>query len=219
VWLLHKLDRPLRLLMRVVGRGYKAQHTGLYELTDLLDVLDLQATQADSRITPEEISLMRHVLQFGDLKVRDVLRPRANVKTIAATDTVGPILLDELHASGQSSFPVKKTARSKEIVGTLHLGDIGIHSTGKVGDYLTLGVTYINEGDSLADALHAFYQTRRQLFIVVDAFEEYVGVLTLEDILFELVDKPKINENIGSYDDPSAVATHETSQSDKTVVE
>lgn len=228
--LLHLLDRPLKYVARLTKKRYAAQHSGLYELNDLMNLLDLQSTQADSRITTEEIDLIRHVLQFGDHKVRDVLRPRNSVKSIAITDAVGPVLLDELHASGQSSFPVKKSARSKEIVGTLHIGDVGIHSTGTVQDYVTPGVTYIHEADSLADALHAFYQTRRQLFIVVDSFEANVGILTLEDILFELVDRPELNNQLGSHDDitvvaarhnhkPTPEAESELSETDQTVVE
>ncbi len=229
-WMLRHLDRPLRRLAKLSHKRYKAQHSGLYELNDLMNLLDLQSTQPDSRITTEEIDLMRHVLRFGEHKVRDVLRPRKQVRSVAITDAVGPVLLDELHASGQTSFPVKKAARSKEIVGTLHIGDVGIHSTGTVQDYVTPGVTYIHESDNLADALHVFYQTRRQLFIVVDSFEAYVGVLTLEDILFELVDRPAPNDMLGSHDDIAVVAARhprqpvvatdaELPETDQTVVE
>lgn len=204
--LLHVLDPILQRLGAPFQRRYMSAGSGLYELQDLLDLLDLQASQPDSRITTEELDLMRQVLRFGEYKVRDVLRPRTLIKSVATSDAIGPILLDELHASGQTAFPVKKTPRSKEIVGSLHIGDIGIHSTGTVAEYMTAGATYIHESDSLADALHVFYQTKRQLFIVINSFEEYVGVLTLEDILHELVGRPDPDENLGSHDDAGAVA-------------
>lgn len=223
VWLLHKLDPLLYGLARPVTKHYVGGHSGIYELQDLLDLLDLQSQQPDSRITTEEIGLIRQVLTFGDRKVRDVLRPRAKVKSVALGDTVGPVLLDELHASGQTVFPVKKTPRSKEIVASLHLGDVGIHSTGTVEEYVTQGVKYVNEGDSLSDALHEFFQTKQQLFVVIDAHEEYVGVITLEDILFELAGRPAADEQLGSHDDPAAVAERhpeqEADNSGQTVVE
>ena len=218
-WVLHYADPILGRLARWGAKHRPPKHSGLYELKDLFDLLDIQSHQPDSRITPEEIDLMRHVLTFGDLKVRGSLRPRQQTKSIALDDTVGPILLDELHASGQTSFPVKKSARSKEIVGVLHLGDVGIHSKGKVEDYVSQGVTYIHESDSLADALHVFYQTKRQLFIVVNSFEEYVGVLTLQDVLQELANHPPANEDLGSHDDKSAVAGRHPRKSGETVVE
>lgn len=225
-WLLHYTDPLWQQIGAPLLHRYRPHHSGMYELEDLLNLLDLQSRQPDSRITSEEIDLIRQVLQFGDRKVRDVLRPRKQVKSVALTDAIGPVLLDELHASGQSSFPVKKSPRSKEIVGSLHLHDVGIHSTGLVQDYATQNVIYIHENDSLADALHVFYQTKQQLFVVVDSYAEYVGILTLEDILFVLVGRPEANETLGSHNDSQSVAarhgaqsTNKTDESDETVVE
>jgi CBS domain containing-hemolysin-like protein len=190
VWKLHYLDPILQRFVTLFAKHYRPKHSGVYELQDMLDLLDLQSQQADSRVTSEEIDLMRKVLTFGDKKVRDVLRPREHVKAVALGDTVGPILLDELHASGQAVFPVKKSARSKEIVASLHLADLGIHSTGTVEDYVTSGVKTVDEGDTLASVLHAFYQTKQQLFVVTDQEAEFVGIVTLEDILHVLVGRP-----------------------------
>jgi len=216
---LHYIDPFLTRVAAFTAKYHRPKHSGLYEINDLLDLLDLQAAQTDSRITTEEIDLMRNVLQFGNLKVRDSLRPRQKIKTVSLEDTVGPVLLDEIHASGQTSFPVKKTARSKEIVGVLHVGDVGIHSTGTVQDYATQGISYIHESDNLADALHVFYQTRRQLLVVVNSFEEYVGILTLEDVLHQLVNQPAADEVLGSHDDKTVVALRHPRKSEQTVVE
>lgn len=202
--------RPLLALAERVRQRYTPSHTGLFEKADFLALLDRQSRQPDSRITPEELDLVKHVLSFGDYKVRDTLRPRKLVKAVAAGDAIGPVLLDELHASGQTSFPVKKGPRSETIVGTLHLSDVGIHSTGTVKDHMHEGVTFVHEADSLADALHAFYQTKRQLFVAVNSFEEYVGVITLQDILHQLVGRPEPNETLGSHDDLAAVAARHT---------
>jgi CBS domain containing-hemolysin-like protein len=227
VAILHTTDPVLR---RIAGPFQKHQlpsHSGLYELEDMLDLLDLQSRQPDSRITTEQIDLIRNVLTFGSQKVRDVLRPRSTVKTVALNDAIGPVLLDELHASGQTVFPVKKTPRSKDVVASLHIDDVGLHSTGLVEDYVAQGVTYIHESDSLADALHVFYQTKRQLFVVINSFEEYVGVLTLEDILHTIVGRPLPDEELGSHDDSATVAARHpkgkakpaVAESDETVVE
>lgn len=227
VAVLRYTDPPFDRLAKPLAKRQVTHHSGLYELHDLLDLLDLQSRQPDSRITTEEIELIRSVLQFSSQKVRNVLRPRNRVKTVALSDAIGPVLLDELHASGQTVFPVKKTPRSKEIVAALHIDDVGLHSTGLIEDYVTPGVTYIHESDNLADALHVFYQTKRQLFVVINSFEEYVGVLTLEDILHTLVGRPAPDERLGSHDDSAVVAARHprgkakraVAESDETVVE
>ncbi len=227
VTVLHYTGPLLRVVAAPFQKHQVPQHSGLYELEDMLDLLDLQSKQPDSRITTEQIELIRNVLAFGNQKVRDVLRPRSQVKTVALNDAIGPVILDELHASGQTVFPVKKTPRSKDIVASLHIDDVGLHSTGKVEDYVARGVTYIHEGDSLTDALHVFYQTKRQLFVVINSFEEYVGVLTLEDILHTLAGRPAPDEQLGSHDDSASVAARHphkkakpvVAESDETVVE
>ena len=217
VWKLHYLDAPFKLLARWFDKHVQPRHSGLYELQDFLDLLNLQSQQTDSRITTEEIELIRNVIGFGDQRVGDVMRPRKGIKTVSVGDAIGPVLLDELHASGQTVFPVKKSARSKEIVASLHLGDIGIHSTGSVQDYATQGANYINESDTLADALHAFFQTKQQLFIVIDNEQEYLGVITLEDILHTLVGRPAADEQLGSHDDAMIVSSrHDDISSPKT---
>lgn len=220
VWLLNRLDPLLRRVSAPFLRRYPEEHSGLYEIRDFLDLLDLQSHQPDSRITTEQIELIRQVLQFGDRKVRDALRPRDSIKSVSLNDAIGPVILDELHASGQTVFPVKKSPRSKEIVASLHLDDVGLHSTGTVEDYAAMGVTYIHESDNLADALHVFYQTKRQLFVVINSFEEYVGVLTLEDILHTLAGRPNPDEKLGTHDDSASVAArHSTTKSEPAVAE
>lgn len=215
VWTLHYLDAPLRAVARFTGRYYRPRHSGLYELQDMLDLLDLQSQQPDSRITSEEIELIRNVLSFGDQQVNEIMRPRKQVKTVAIGDAIGPVLLDELHASGQTVFPVKKSTRSKEIIASLHLGDVGIHSTGTVQDYATQGASFINADDSLADALHAFFQTKQQLFVVLDDEQDYLGVITLEDILHRLVGRPAPDEQLGSHGEPAVVAARHHEDTDR----
>lgn len=216
IWKLHYLDPPFKLIARWLDRHIRPRHSGLYELQDLLDLLNLQSQQQDSRITTEEIELIRNVIGFGDQRVRDVMRPRKNIRSVAVGDAIGPVLLDELHASGQTVFPVKKTTRSKEIVGSLHLGDIGIHSTGTVQDYAAHGANFINESDTLADALHAFFQTKQQMFVVIDNEQDYLGVITLEDILHTLVGRPAPDEQLGSHTESEIVAARHEGE---TVVE
>lgn len=204
VWLLHHSDGWLARLARPFIKHRTLEHSGLYELHDLLDLLDLQSQQADSRIPVETMTLVHQALEFDDKKVRDVVEADAPVKTLALTDAIGPILLDEMHASGQTVFPVKKTSRSKEIVGYLGIDDVGIHSTGTVAEYAVQGVLQLNENDTLREALQAFGRSNKQLAVVENDFEEYVGVLSLTDVIAQLVPAP-----------PLAVEDTETDEADE----
>lgn len=190
-------------------------HTGLYEKKDLLELLSRQNKQLDNRISDEDLSIAAGAITFGDKPVRSVMTPRRQVKLVEAGESVGPLLMDELHKSGHSRFPVVKDSAktaNPEIVGTLHLRDIiGYEGGGKVKDIARKDVHYINEDSNLRQALEAFLKTRHHLLIVVNNFEEFSGLLALEDVVEQIIGQP-INDEFDKYDDLRAVAAKDAEQ-------
>ena len=65
---------------------------------------------------------------------------------------------------------------------------------------------FINEDSNLRQALSAFLKTHHHLLIVVNSFEEMVGVLSLEDVLEQILGKQIVDE-FDSYDNLRAVAS------------
>lgn len=180
-------------------------HTGLYEREDLVDFLELQRNLTDSRISSAEIDMAVHALTFGERLVSDIMIPRRVVKMLGMGDVVGPVLMDELHDSGYSRFPVYGQG-TDNIVGTLYLRDMIDAKHGeKVGDVMRKEVYYIHEDQSLYQVLHAFIKTKHHLFIVVNNFEEYTGIVTIEDVLEQVIGH-KIEDEFDKYDDMRAVA-------------
>lgn len=206
VWLLDHLNP---VFSRLTGWWHKhfplSDHTGLYEREDLLQIIQQQERQADNRIPKEILELMRHALHFDTYHVADVTVPRAQVRTVKANDPVGPILLDELHDTGHTRFPVCGQD-SDDIIGTLHVItlDEAKHG-GRVSSYMDKQVAYLHEQDNLAEALRVVYQTKQQLFVVVNSFEEYVGITTLEDILTALLGNPN-RDGFDAHHDKRAVS-------------
>lgn len=181
-------------------------HTGLYDKEDLVELLEIQRNQSDSRIEKSELEIAVHALQFGDKIVRDILTPRRVVKTVSIDETIGPVLMTELHDSGFSRFPVFD-GESDNIVGTLYLRDVTRARTGgKVKNLIRSNdICYLHEEQPLGEALQAILKTHRHLMIVVNSFEEYVGVVTIEDVLEQIVGHPIVDE-FDQYDDMRAVA-------------
>lgn len=180
-------------------------HSGLYDREDIIDLLEMQRVQADSRIDHFLLDVAQNSLTFGDHLVRDVLVPRRMVKTVSATDALGPILMSELHQSGHSRFPVHD-GKPDNFVGILLLRDlIGEKQSGSVKDVMRNRVCYIHEEQTLAEALQAVLKTHQHLFVVVNSFEEYVGIITIEDILERIVGRPILDE-FDQYEDLRAVA-------------
>lgn len=180
-------------------------HTGLYDRLDLIELLERQLVQADNRIEQSELDIALHALTFGDDTVGQHITPRRVVRSVSVDEPLGPIVMDELHQSGHSRFPVYAD-KTDNIVGTLYLRDL-IHAKagGTVKDLMKPGVAYVHEEQSLYDALQAILRTHKQLYIVVNSFEEYVGIITIEDILETILGKPIVDE-FDQYDDLRAVA-------------
>lgn len=180
-------------------------HTGLYDKDDLLDLFKRQRVQADNRIDQQTLEIVEQALQFGDKTVSQILTPRRVVKTVSANDNIGPLLLDELHKSGHSRFPVYE-GKPDNIVGILYLRTlIKKKAEGLVPKTMSKQVCYVHEDQPLTEALQAILKTHQQLFIVVNSFEEYVGIVTIEDIMEAIVGKPIVDE-FDEYEDLRAVA-------------
>ena len=182
-------------------------HTGLYEREDLLELLEKQKGQPDSRFSSEELDLVANALTFGERMVGDCMVPRRVVRMASTEEAVSPIVIRELHDTGHSRFPVYQDSE-ENIVGTLYLRDlVNLKHTGKIGDVMEKAVYYVHEEYPLEQVLHAFLTTKHHLFIVVNSFEEFVGIITIEDILEQILGC-KIVDEFDRYDDMRAVAAN-----------
>jgi CBS domain containing-hemolysin-like protein len=193
-------------------------HTGLYEKTDLLELLNKQNKQLDNRIDETDLRIASGAITFGDKTVGSVMTPRRKIRFVNADETVGPMLMDELHKTGHSRFPVTKDsakAAAPAIVGTLYLKDIiGYQGGGKVKEHMRKEVYYINEDSNLRQALNEFIATRHHLLVVVNNFEEIAGVLSIEDVFEQIIGQP-INDEFDSFDSLRAVAAKEAQAEQK----
>jgi CBS domain containing-hemolysin-like protein len=205
-WLLERLHPSINAAVHFVRRHRHVYvHTGLYEKDDLVELLEQQKGQPDSRIPEDEIDLLQHALMFGDKLVSDALVPQRAVAMVATSDAVGPVLMDELNKSGHSRFPVFE-GKPDNIVGILYLHDlVGVKHSGTVADVMNRKLTYVHENFTLYQSLQAFLKTKQHLFLVVNSFEELVGILSLEDVLEQIIGQPIMDE-FDRYDDLRLVA-------------
>lgn len=179
-------------------------HTGLYEKEDLLELLERQKVVPQNRIETTELEMAAHVLTFGDKKVADHMVPKRAVHFVNSEDPIGPILLTELYDSGFSRFPVRN--HEEAIVGTLFLKDlVDKRVSGIVSNVMSKAVYYVNDSAPLEQVLAAFLKTKHHLFIVVNDFEEVVGIISIEDVLEQMIGR-RIVDEFDRFDDMRMVA-------------
>lgn len=204
---LMSLSQLLKFIMLPLGRVFDRFLAGLpvtltrSELTHMINSVQV----SDTDLSADELRIVKHALAFGEKTVHDVMTPRSVVKSVRDDDVLSPILLDELHKSGHSRFPVF-IAGGDTATGILYIKDlIDVKSHTRVSELMHSPVHYVNEDRELDHVLQAFIKTKQHMFLVVNSFAEITGLVTIEDILEQVLGKPIIDE-FDRYDSMREVA-------------
>lgn len=181
--------------------------TSDYHLESREQLLHL-VSQSGDILSHDEKSLIKHGLGFGDLEVSSVMTPASVIDSIGKKELLGPLVLDDLHKTGHSRFPVID-GDLNHVVGVLHIRDLLTLDAGKhsstVEKSMEPRVFYIREDQTLSHALAAFLRSHHHLFVVVNEFRETVGLLSLEDVIEALLGR-KIVDEFDAHEDLRTVA-------------
>jgi Mg2+/Co2+ transporter CorB len=135
---------------------------------------------------------IRGVLELGELTVEEVMIHRKNLVMIDV-NTQPENVLKEVLASGHSRLPVYDGDQDN-VIGVLHVKDILKHLTRANVETDSLNIKrivreawYVPETTSVVRQLRAFQSKREHFALVVDEYGALMGVITLEDILEEIV--------------------------------
>jgi len=169
--------------------------------------LQYLVAQSKTILSDDEKKLISHGLEFSGREVREIMTPRGVIDSISKSELLGPLVLDDLHRTGHSRFPVID-GNIDHIVGMLYIQNLFALDTKRsvtVEKAMEPKVYYIHENQSLPHALAAFLRTRHHLFVVVNEFRETVGLLSLEDVIEALLGR-KIIDEFDVHDDLRQVA-------------
>jgi len=180
VWL---LGRSTDVMVRLLGGDPKATGAGITseELQSLV--------AAHESLTSVERRMIADVFDAEDTNVRQVMVPRPEVDFLSATLTISRAARAAL-AHPHSRFPV--TGRdSDEVVGVVHIRDLLVpsHPLGRaatVADVAT-PVAVMPGTKGVLDALHEMRRAGQHLAVVVDEYGGTDGIITLEDLVEEIV--------------------------------
>jgi CBS domain containing-hemolysin-like protein len=198
-------------VMRVLRHSATLAHrdSGLHSRQELEHLI----TTARNVITADEKSLLLHGLSFGDRHVNEIMTPRDDIDSISGKEMLGPLVLNDLHKTGHSRFPVIDKDIN-HVIGVLYAQDLlslDVKRSVTAEKAMEPRVLYINEHQTLSHALHTFLRTHHHLFIVVNQDQKTVGLLTLEDTIEALIGR-KIVDEFDHHTDLRAVAQRSTSR-------
>jgi magnesium and cobalt exporter, CNNM family len=144
----------------------------------------------EETIEEEEKELIHSIFEFGDTIVREVMTPEPDIVAVEASTKLDEVL-DLLLKHGYSRIPVYKD-NLEEIVGIVYAKDVlkQIHS-GKNGKKtvkdLARKAYFVPESKRVAELLKEMQQEQVHVAIVVDEYGAVAGLVTLEDLLEEIV--------------------------------
>lgn len=185
--LIVSLNALANALVRLTGTEPISERDEVHTADELRMALRESLTQG--YISAAETRVLSAVLSLGEIDAASAMTPRVDLTTVAGHEPVGTVL--ELAAeTGHSRLPVRVDDLD-HIVGVVHVKDLLIADPGdlegKTAADVMREVPVVPESRDLDDLLEDMRMTRAHLVLVVDEHGGTAGVLTLEDILEELV--------------------------------
>ena len=141
----------------------------------------------DASTTAEEQRILSGIVKFGNIEARQVMRPRTDM-TAFNKDISFKELVDAIVASGFSRVPVYEETADR-VVGVLYIKDVLPHIEVKDFDWNSLlrPAYFVPENKKLDELLKEFQKKHVHLAIVVDEYGGTSGIITLEDVIEEIV--------------------------------
>ncbi len=171
------LSALTNVLVRAAG-GDPSRHRTAITDEEIVDLVEAQPT-----LTDVQRQIMAGAIEIAERSLRQVLVPRNRVVSIDHAASVEQAR-DLLRASGHSRAPVVE-ATLDELVGQVHLRDL-LESGGTAGERVS-PILAFPESLSVLQALRELQANRSQLAAVVDEHGGTAGIITVEDLVEELV--------------------------------
>jgi len=173
--------------------GYKALLAKIFKLKkdatitdeELLSIVD--EAEEDGTLKEDESELLRSALEFDDLKVEDILVPRVNVYAVEENCTMDEVC-DTFEKTGYSRLPVYRDTIDN-VIGLIHQRDffVGYVNGEKRFSHLVQDIVFTSEHMRISALLKQLQKQKIHMAAVSDEYGGLVGIVTLEDILEELV--------------------------------
>jgi putative hemolysin len=177
------------VLVRLLGGKEKPQ--GGYLSTEELKLL-VETGSEQGGIEEEEKEMIHGVIELADKRVHEVMVPRIGIRAVNVDDPID-VVLDMIVRAGHSRLPVF-TESLDNIVGILYAKDLLPYLKGNGRERGQIDIArlarqpvYVPESKPVDDLLHEMQAAKRHIAIVVDEYGGTAGLVTMEDVVEEIV--------------------------------
>lgn len=208
IWLVNLLVQPLLHLFRASpGANADAQKLSPAEIRTLV-------LESSSFMPKKHVSILLNLFDLGDITVQDVMVPRPRIEAIRLDDPIEAIarqLATSYHMRipvyGDGTGDVRGILHLRKVLSLLHTGQLDRDSL----EALLTEPYFVPAATPALAQLQYFQEKKERLALVVDEYGELMGLLTLDDIIEEIVGKftttlPSATPALAWADDGSAAA-------------
>ena len=186
VWL---VSRVSAVLVRLLGGTERPQ--GGYLSTEELKLL-VETGSEQGGIEEEEKEMIHGVIELREKAVHEVMVPRIGIRAVNVDDSFDEVL-DTIVRAGHSRLPVFRE-NLDQIIGILYAKDLLPYLKGNGRSENDIDIrtmvrppVYVPESKAVDDLLHEMQVAKRHIAIVVDEYGGTAGLVTLEDVVEEIV--------------------------------
>lgn len=189
--ILRNIFSPLSTILdkstRAVDSQMMKKTTGV-TMDELNNAIEITKENAQTQEENEEQKILKGIAKFGDINVKEIMKSRVDVVSIEECKDYKK-MLDIINRSGYSRIPVYRESFDN-IQGIIYIKDLlGNLNEGKDFNWTTFirPAYYVPENKKISDLLLEFQDKKIHLAIVVDEYGGTSGIVTMEDILEEIV--------------------------------
>jgi len=188
--------KPFLMLFSVIDKVIK-RLSGVHDLSEEADREEkhdefmevVEQSMAHGVVDDEELEMIENVLVLNETTAGEIITPRTELAAVEANSSLQEVL-DKIIGAGHSRLPVYED-RIDNITGLIYAKDL-LSEIGRdpqkfqLKDYIRPAY-FIPETKSLRELLHEFQNKKQHLAVVIDEYGGVAGIVTIEDILEELV--------------------------------
>ncbi|MBN1698572.1 MAG: DUF21 domain-containing protein [Spirochaetales bacterium] len=181
------------LLTKILG----TEQPTIWKKQEIIEIIKEHEDSPSSLIDEEEEKILLGALSFSDKTAKQVMTPRTVVFSLDAHRVLDKNVCDEIKTRGFTRIPVFENTIDN-IIGLLFVKDLicpGFEHIRKIGEVCNREKRLFVQADTKLDILlNRFIQAKLHLAIVYDEYGNFIGIVTLEDVIEEIINAEIVDE-------------------------
>jgi metal transporter CNNM len=174
--------------------------TTIYSKKELMKIVEEHRSAKESDIDEDENRIISGALSYSDKTAEQIMTPRVVIFALEEKTRIDHRLLEKIKHKGFTRIPVYRGSID-EVVGILYVKDlIGLEMGTKVGNICRRKVQQVEKDILLDDLLNKFIKTKTHLALVIGEYGGMSGVVTLEDVIEEVLRREIVDEDDQAVD-------------------